>query len=280
MNIRTLITLAIAVLLGLIAVVLVRGYLNSARKGPAHAVASTGVPVVVAAMPIPRGASLQPNLVKIVNFPAESVPAAAFHTVADVAGAQHARLALRSISPSEPVLSSEVSGPGGKFTLSSTLTEGMRAVALRANEVSGVGGFVLPGDHVDILLTRAVGNAAAVSTVTQVLAENVRVVGVDQSDDEGANKPVVARAVTVEVSPAQASAISLGQAVGSVSLSLRQVADGAPLAHKAITSAELGYAPKPPPPPGVRSALRLPRGQSEIRVTRGVETTSYAVPHI
>ena len=65
-------------------------------------------------------------------------------------------------------------------------------------------GFVLPGDHVDILLTRAVGGGDQGGTVTQVLAENVLVLGIDQSDNDEADKPVVARSVTVQVTPEQA----------------------------------------------------------------------------
>ena len=132
----------------------------------------------------------------------------------------------------EPLLVGNVSGPGGKLNLSSTVAPGMRAVSLRSNDVAGVGGFVLPGDRVDILLTRATGSGEHTDTVTQILAENVRVLGVDQSDNDQADKPVVAKAITVEVTPEQAQSISLGQTVGTVSLTLRHVADDAPLSPK------------------------------------------------
>src|SRR6185436_19841637 len=101
-----------------------------------------------------------------------------FRTVNELVGAgPTARLALRSLAPNEPILPSKVSGAGGKLNLSGVLTQGMRAVSLRSNDVAGVAGFVLPGDRVDILLTRQLADN---SSVTQVLAENVRVLGVDQ----------------------------------------------------------------------------------------------------
>jgi pilus assembly protein CpaB len=175
---------------------------------------------------------------------------------------------LRSLVANEPILPGNVSGPGGKLNLSGSVSPGMRAVSLRSNDVSGVGGFVLPGDRVDILLTRtASDNAEKSNTLTQVLAENVRVLGVDQSNNDEADKPVVAKAVTVEVTPEQAASISLGQQVGSVSLTLRRVADDAPLASKAMSVADLGPAPKKP------AAAPAPT----VRVIRGVESSRFSL---
>src|SRR2546430_2756632 len=144
MNIRTIATLAVAILLGLVAVLLVRAYLGAARKPTAQAIAAAATtPVVVAAVPVVRGVTLQPNLLKVVNYPADSVPEGSFHTVAELVGTgPTARLALRSLTPNEPILPSKVSGPGGKLNLSGTLTPGMRAVSLRSNDVAGVAGFV------------------------------------------------------------------------------------------------------------------------------------------
>ena len=286
MNVRTIATLAVAIFLGLVAVILVRGYLGSA-KGAGQQVAAgpagPGTPVVIAASPIARGATLDPKLLKLATYPADSVPAGAFHTVAELAAAgPNARLALRSFTPGEPLLAPNVTGPGGKLTLASAMTEGMRAVALRATDVTGVGGFVLPGDRVDVLLTRTVGSGDDNNTVTQVLAENVRVLGVDQSDNDEANKPVVVKAVTVEVTPEQAQTISLAQSVGTVSLTLRHVADAAGLARKSTTVADLGFvAHKSRPPAALRAAgpaqPRIGPGQVEVHVTRGVETAGYPV---
>jgi pilus assembly protein CpaB len=169
----------------------------------------------------------------------------------------------------EPVLPGNITGPGGKLNLSAVVTPGMRAVSLRSNDVAGVGGFVLPGDRVDILLTRAVtaGNQASTNTVTQVLAENVRVLGVDQSANDEADKPVVAKAVTIEVTPEQAQKISLGQQIGNVSMSLRRVADDGQLTVKSMTVADLG--------PGPRRAAGAP--PPAIRVIRGVNTSRFSL---
>jgi len=289
MPIRTIATLAIAIFIGLLAVVMVRSYIASAR-GPAQAQAGATVPVVVAAQAITRGKPIEAVQLKVANYPADAVPAGAFTKVADITGvAASKRLALRNMGPNEPVLATRISGPGSRSTLSGNLTEGMRAVSVRANEVSGVAGFVLPGDRVDVLLTRTVGenNNSNMNSITQVIAENVRVLGVDQSDDDEADKPAVAKAVTVEVTPDQAQAISLAQSVGSVSLALRQAADQGLLLKKVTTVGDLGFfgVRRPAPERAVvrrAPAQRQPRYEPpsghEVRVTRGTETAAYTIP--
>ncbi len=213
------------------------------------------------------------------------MPPGAVGTVAELgAPGPNGRLSLRTLSPNEPILMSQVTGPGGKLTLSGVVASGMRAVSVRSSDVAGVAGFVLPGDRVDILLTRGAGDQG--QPVTQVLAENVRVLGIDQLSDDAADKPVVARAVTVEVTPDQADLISLAQAVGNVSFSLRHVADETPLEHHAATVADLAIkdaggfvrarsahvgSPRRPKPPGAlaTNALRSGSGPRDPRHGNG-----------
>jgi pilus assembly protein CpaB len=272
MNIRTIVTLAVAILLGLIAVLLVRSYLGSARPTAATQVAMATKPVVVAAQPIQRGVALQPQLLKVVNYPADAVPADAFPAVAQLTPpASPGRLALRSLAANEPILAASISGPGGKLNLSTVIQPGMRAISLRSGDIAGVAGFVLPGDKVDIFLTRVVGSKEAVTTITQVLAQDVLVLGVDQVASQEQDKPIVARAVTIEVTPDQAQKITLAQSVGAISLSLRHVADDAGLTRMATTSPELGFAPRPP------GAPPRPRNIVQVRVTRGLETSGYDI---
>jgi pilus assembly protein CpaB len=271
MNIRAVATLAVALCLGLLAVLVVRGYLVSGSKPAAPAASGGSIAVVVAASPISRGEVLEPGLLKIVNYPSASVPVGSFQAEAQLIGTgTTARVALRPMAPDEPVLTNNVSLPGAKATLSEALTPGFRAVSLRSSDVAGVGGFVLPGDRVDVLLTRTGSGAGP---VTQALAENVLVLGVDQSDDQQANKPVVAKAVTIEVTPEQAQAISLGEAVGSLSLSLRHVSDQASLNRKATTVAQLNFGP----PPAPRRVAHVVVPGLLVRVTRGVEVSNYTI---
>ena len=188
------------------------------------------------------------------------------------------------------MLAAKLTGAGSKTNLSGTIAPGMRAVSVRSSDVAGVGGFVLPGDRVDVWLTWSVGNGEAAKSITQVLAENAVVLGVDQTSDQEADKPVVVKAVTVQVNPDQAQAISLAQSIGQISLALRQTTDNAALARKSTTVMDFA-------PADLRAAMnraasngaalssgakakvrvRMTPGLTEVHVTRGVEATSYSV---
>ena len=271
MSLRTIATLAIAIVLGLIAIIVVNGYISTKRGGPLQAAAGPGSPVVVAAAPIGRGVVLQPPLLKIVNYPTGAAPAGAFTSISQVTGGKEVqRVALHDLSSDEPILPTAISAPGGRQNLASIITPGMEAVSIRSNDVAGVGGFILPGDRIDVLLTRTVTapGGQQPTSVTQILAQNVKVLGVDQSADDTTDKPSVSRAVTVEVTPPQAQTITLGQTVGAVSLSLRHVADPMLLTRRATTSGELGYA-------GAAPTHRSGGGGSVIHLTRGSDTTDF-----
>lgn len=283
MSIRLVATIAVALFLGLVAVLILNATIGGRHKTEVAAGAAGTTPVVVAATPIARGATLQPTMLKVVSFPNAAMPPGAFSTVGQLTGAQaNQRLAMRSLAPGEPVLLNAVTGPGGRLTLASVISPGMQAVSLRTTDVTGVGGYVLPGDRVDVLLTRTLQQGGDNPfSVTQIVAENVRVLGVDQTDTDENDKPVVVKAVTVEVTPGQAQTITLGQTVGTVSLTLRHVADEALQPQKATTVAELGFAVRPRPAPAPKrpaaeDGAHAPLyGPGVVRVTRVTEVTPY-----
>lgn len=283
MPIRTILTLVVAALLGLAAVVLTRTYIGRQEADTAKSLAAAGsATVVVAAQPIARGVALTPALLKVAHYPKDYVPVGAYATVQQAtAGGVH--YTLRPLTANEPILPDRISGAGARANLSSVLTPGMRAVTFRSNDVSGVAGFVLPGDRVDVLLTRSVqsGGEGAESTITQVIANNIKVLGVDQQVDESLDKPTVAKAITLEVTPEQGQALSLAQTLGTVALALRHISDDLPAGRLITTSSDLGggYRTEPvyrAPPPTRRSRTREASGRT-IRVTRGTETSSYSI---
>lgn len=210
-----LIVLAIAILLGGIATFGVLNLQNTRNR------ASNATHVVVADRAIALGQTLTPDMLRLQAWPAGAVPPGAFTEVRELTG--ESRVALRGIEPNEPILASRVSGAGGRATLSSTIAEGHRAVAIRVNDVVGVGGFVLPGDYVDVLLTREEGerfNSTAMRT--DLIVQNVRVLAIDQSANENSNDPQVARAVTVEVTPEDGQKVALAGQIGTLTLALRR----------------------------------------------------------
>jgi pilus assembly protein CpaB len=211
-----LIILAVAVLLGGAAI---WGVLT--MQGAQRSAASAHV--VVAARTIELGQALTPNMLRLQAWPADALPQGAFTQISELTGGE-GRVALRAIEANEPILASRISGEGGRATLSATIAAGHRAVAIRVNDVIGVAGFVLPGDYVDVLVTRDEDNGSRGDRAmrTDLLISNVRVLAVDQVANESRNDPQVARAVTIEVTPEDGQKVALASQIGTLSLALRR----------------------------------------------------------
>jgi len=138
------------------------------------------------------------------------------------------------------VLASKITGPGQRATLSAMLSDGMKAVTIRVNDVEGVAGFVLPGERVDVVLTRT---GEKNNAVNDVVLQNVRVLAVDQLADQRADKPAVVKAVTLEVDPTDGQKIALAATVGTLSLLLRKAGDVVSADTRRVTTRDLMTAP-------------------------------------
>src|SRR5262249_49154892 len=144
--------------------------------------------IVVAAKPLRYGNELVTASMREIAWPEAALPAGAFATIDDVLR-DGKRVVLAAIEPNEPVLSLKITGAGQRATLSSIVQPGMKAITIRVNDVEGVGGHVLPGDHVDVALTRQVDKENA---STQVVLQDVKVLAIDQTADQRAANPTVA----------------------------------------------------------------------------------------
>lgn len=216
----TLVALAVAIVLALGAALTGRAWLETqARKaaGPGNAT------IVVAARALTFGDKIGPADVREVRWPAESVPQHAFRTIASMNLDKEQRAALAPHTLNEPILATRVTGPEQRAVLSAIVTPGMRAFAIRVNDVVGVGGFVAPDDRVDVILTRAEDGARVAGDAfrSDLLMQNVRVLGIDQEADATENQPRVARAVTLEVTAEQTQILSLAAQAGTITLALR-----------------------------------------------------------
>lgn len=191
--------------------------------------------IVVAKEPLRYGMRLDEVQLAEIPWPQESLPEGAFTTV-EAALAENGRLVLSSIAPNEPILLAKLSGPNGRASLSNRMTPGMRAVTVRTDEVAGVGGFISPGDRVDVVLTRDAGSirevernakgAAGSSIATEIVVSHARVLSVGQGADESETAPRIAESVTLEVTPAGAQKVALARTVGTLSLSLISAGEG------------------------------------------------------
>ena len=244
MRTSTIVMIGVAVLFGLFAVFLAQSWLNGqaemrlrnleAQKKPAATQT-----LVVATKPLRFGNELSSSSLREIAWPEESIPAGAFRRIADIVDAGGRRVVLSAIESNEPVLSTKITGPGQRATLSATLQDGMRAVTIRVNDVEGVAGFVLPGDRVDVALTRQKDSNGNNHSSSDVVLQNTRVLAIDQIADDRNDKPAVVKAVTLEVDTAGAQKLSLAASVGTLSLMLRRAGESTVEATRVITLSDL-----------------------------------------
>ncbi|MDE2561343.1 MAG: Flp pilus assembly protein CpaB [Sphingomonadales bacterium] len=289
MNGRTLAALAVAVVVGLIAVYFANIYFSGIQTRQEQAAVEQKLArIVVANQSLAFGDPITTQNVHFANWPADSVPQGAFTSLED---ATKSRVALRPIVPGEPVLASKVSGADGRATLSANLPNGKVAYTIPISAVTGVGGFVRPGDIVDVLLTRSiqsgVGEAAKISSV---ILQSVPVLGIDQVADDNATKPAVGKTATLELFPQDAQKLAVAMEMGSISLALRNVADQQPGFQRPVVSRELGGASlgmvQRAAAPVRRASSRIPNAPAmtpsfhagpSMTVIRGVNPTVYEV---
>lgn len=224
MNPRALATFIAGVVLAGAAVVLVARELSERAQNPVQAAPApleVGK-IVVAAHDISFGTEITRAQLAQAAWPAGAQPQGAFSSIDDVVSktGPH-RVALRPIVRGEPILASKVSGFGGKATMSAVVPDGKRAFAVRVNDVSGVAGFLLPGDRVDLILTRNPESKGNDDRVSDLILQNLVVRGIDQIADTERHKPQVVRTVTLEVTPEEAQKLALAMQVGQLSLALR-----------------------------------------------------------
>lgn len=232
-----------AALFGLLAVFLAQTWLNNQEAARIRSLeANRKAPVaehtiVVASRPLRYGDQLTASSLRELPWPADALPAGAFAKIADLTAAK--RVALIPIDTNEAVLAGKITGPGERATLSAVLDPGMTAVTVRVNDVQGVAGFVLPGDRVDLMLTRqGEKNTAA----TDVVIEDAQVLAIDQVADEKTDKPSVVKAVTLEVKATDGEKVALASTVGSLSLLLRKAGETASDDARRVTPVDLGRA--------------------------------------
>jgi len=280
--------------LGLGALFIARVWLptQTAKASPtAPTAAAPGVPVVLAASAIAYGVKLEARQLTLVRIPAEAVPPGAFSSIEQVLKQDSggAPVALMAISQREAILPAKLSGPGARPTLSALIGEGMRGYTIGVTEVAGGGGHVLPGDRVDVMVTREVSSGAAMDgghgkLVSQVVIQNVRVLGMDLNVDPSSTHPTVAHTATLEVGVEDAERLALAAQAGTLSLALRRTGAAEIKPVRPMVTADLGSGggSMPASAPGRRSSVRrvgpAPGVGGAVIVVQGAERASVNVP--
>src|SRR5262245_30010390 len=266
--------IAFAVMFGLLAVFVAQTWLNSAAEQPMKSLEANKKPVttrtiVVAAKSLRFGHEVTRAHLREVAWPEASLPSGSF-AKADEILTGGKRVALAAIEPNEPLLATKMTGPGQRATLSAMIRDGLKAVTIRVNDVDGVGGFVLPGDHVDVSLTRQIDKSNASSAV---VLQNVRVLAIDQIADERLDKPSVVKAVTLEVDAGGGQKLSLAASIGTLSLMLRKAGEANNQFTRRITLSDLS-GPTTPVAQDKKPASNL----TTVAVRRASTREEYSVP--
>ena len=221
-NRRALIMIIAAVVLGLAAVFVAVQWINAQGAGSTNKVA-------VALVDISLGGRLTPEMVRMVEWPANAMPPGAITDAKLI----DTRVARTSIQRGEPIMETKLAPPGTKGGLSAVVGDGMRAMTVRVNDVVGVAGFALPGNFVDILVnTQEEGvktNTNKDQTISKIVLERILVLAIAQESSRDETKPKVVNAVTLELTPEQAEKLDLARSVGTLSLVLRNQIDPNPV---------------------------------------------------
>ena len=224
--------------------------------------------VVAASQALRFGMELSSAQLKEVPWPADSVPQGATTTIAEFLKGPEKRVVIAAMDPNEPVLRVKVTGPGEKATLSAIIAPGMTAVSIPLSETQGVTGLVMPGDRVNVMLTRK----AEDESYADVLVQNVRVVAIDQIIDQRNERPAAIRAATLEVSPQDAKRLALGLAIGNLALMLRKAGEQSAGAIGRITAKELLTSSAEPD-----TTASYGKRTTIVKVTRNGKTDDYTV---
>ncbi|MGC8548263.1 MAG: Flp pilus assembly protein CpaB [Acidobacteriaceae bacterium] len=217
-----------------------------------RATAIPQVTYVIAAKPIAAGEVIQAASLKQVAWP-KSIPLqGGFQNAASVTG----RAALYPVAAGEPLLSADLATPGSGLGIATRIPEGMRAVALRTNDVVAVGGFIYPGSHVDVLVTLGVTNNSV--PVTEVVLEDVQVLATGQkTEPDPKGKPTSVDIVTLLLTPEQAERAVLASEKGAIHIVLRNGADQQQVNTPPINLDELAAMPAMASQPGHAAARHI-----------------------
>ncbi|MGR3756739.1 MAG: Flp pilus assembly protein CpaB [Tranquillimonas sp.] len=230
--------------------------------------------VLVVTRPVRYGERLTPQDVRAVRWPQDAIPEGAFTDLAVLFPdeGRQPRAVLRTMEKDEAVLAGKVTEPGEDAGVSSRLSAGMRAFAIRVDVTSGVSGFLRPGDRVDVYWSGDMPNAQGRQEVTKLIEAGVRLVAIDQSADEDRSSPTVARTVTVEATPRQVAGLAQAQNTGRLSLSLvgaedQGVAEAVEIGQRELLGIE------------EQEVVQVEREQvCTIKTRRGGEAVEIAIP--
>lgn len=261
MDRKKVILLVAALLIAAITAFMARSMFTGAAAPQAAAAkpVETGPKVMVATKALPVGTIITADSFRYQPWPKELVEDAYFIESPGGTSGPDGATASPSVTPEElvgtvvrnaitagqPITKGSLVKPGDRGFLAAALGPGMRAVTVPVSALTGVAGFVFPGDRVDLVLTQNIaGPGGPPLKVSETILRNMRVLATDQRstnavDAEGKTVVRKYKLVTMEATPSIAERITVAQSIGTISLSLRSLADNAAELEQALASGEV-----------------------------------------
>lgn len=240
---------------------------NRALRQKASKVVDT-VPVLLATRELRYGYELKEGDAEAVLFPKDAVPENAFTSEEELYGNEETepRQIVRTMEPGEVIMATKVTKFGQDATVAAMLEQGMRAFTINVNVSTGVSGFLQPGDRIDIYWSGSVSGTAA----TKLLLEDIQLIAIDQTADQDARLPTIARTLTVAVPPLTVATLAQAQSSGQLSMSLRGVEETEILGPLQVTQRDLL---------GITEVEEAPEEEKCFnRIRRGLQITAVEVP--
>jgi pilus assembly protein CpaB len=273
----------VALFLALAAVVVAAQWITGQAAGNSNKVA-------VAMLDVSMGARLTPELINMVDWPANAVPTGAIGDPKALEG----RITRSNIQRGEPILENKLAPAGTTGGLSSVVAEGKRAMTVRVNDVVGVAGFALPGNFVDILVNTQSDSGGdhlvREQPISKIVLERILVLAIAQEANRDDTKPKVVNAVTLELTPEQVEKLDLARSVGTLSLVLRNQIDPQSANTEGATKSSLfgelklpmpaprsevqQVRPAPPQEPRQPAPPRNEPSGEKVEVIKGLERSS------
>jgi pilus assembly protein CpaB len=226
---------------------------------------------VAAVKELPAGVALSDKDVELVDWPSGTPIAGTFNKVQDVLG----HPLIRSLGAHEPIFQRDLGLEGSGIGLATKIPPGMRATAVRSNEIVGVAGFLYPGSHVDVMATIALPSNGG--TLTQTVLQDVEVLTAGQTiEPDPQGKPQQVDVVTLLLTPEDSQKLQLASTQGTIQFVLRNGTDKD--VNKNLTAARLEQLvplPKPPAPVRTKSGkiVAAPKPAYVLEVIQGTKKT-------
>jgi pilus assembly protein CpaB len=257
----------LAGLAGLVAVVLVQRYIATRTVKVSAPLGQ----VVVAEMDIHPGTALTGRMLRVAAWPRDIIPAMAVANLKQLKG----RVANIPITKGEPILFTKLAPQGTAAGLGGLLATDMLAVTVKTDAVSGVAGFINPGDRVDVLVEMP-SPGKNNEHFSRIILQNLKVLSRGQVWDQNTEKkPKEVPTVTLEVTPEQAEMLNLATFQGKIRLALRNQLNQAYFSTSGVVSSQLAYR-RPPAPQVAGTAMAASQGsRPSVQVIKGM-AVSYA----